>query len=213
MLAFQSIRQDVPFVVDNPLTVQELMDNYGLPHNTSKLASTDAPFLRDTIVGQRHDLNMLLNMQASSLLIQILGMDDPRIRGDHGVHYRDTPKGTEDFFGIFPPADLRERLAFEALPVATTITGGKIIYVGEPIEISTGVNSTISYNSSFPRWAYDQFREIVAEMGEQNNWVYLDLWNLVPQELFGSSIFHLLPDGEGILAARISQILPGAICP
>jgi hypothetical protein len=213
MLAFQNIRQDVPFVVDNPRAVQELMTEYGLPHDTSLLSVPPDPLWGATIAGQRRDLNLLVRLQASSLLLGVLGMDDPRIVNEHGVHYRDAPKSAEDFFGILPPADLSGYLAFETLPFATDITGGKIIYVGEPIEISTGEFSNISYNSTFPRWAYDQFREVVSGMSAEGGWTYLDLWNLVPEEQFGSSIFHLLPEGEAALAERLSETILLSACP
>jgi hypothetical protein len=213
MLAFQQVRQDGPFVVENPRAVQELMTEYGLPHDTSLLSVPPDPLWGATIAGQRRDLNLLVRLQASSLLLGVLGMDDPRIMSGHGVHYRDVPKASEDFFGILPPADLRDYLAFETLPFASDITGGKIIYVGEPIEISSGEYSSIAYNAFFPRWAYDQFREVVAGMAAQNGWTYLDMWNLVPEEQFGSSIFHLLPEGETLLAGRLAEAILDSACP
>jgi hypothetical protein len=213
MLAFQQVRQDGPFVVENPRAVQELMTEYGLPRETSLLSVPPGPLWGATIAGQRRDLNLLVRLQASSLLLGVLGMDDPRVVVEGGVHYRDAPKAAEDFFGIFPPDDLRDHLAFETLPVASAITGGKIIYVGEPIEISTGEYSSISYNSTFPRWAYDQFRDTVAGMAAQNDWAYLDLWNLIPENLFGSNVFHLLPEGEATLAERLSETILLSACP
>lgn len=213
MLAFQRIRQDVPFVVDNPAAMQALMGAYDLPHDTSLLSPAADTFWDATLVGSRRDLNLLIRLQASTLLLDSLGMDDPRILYEHGNHYQDVPKPSEDFFGIFPPADLRAHLAFETLPVASAITGGRIIYVGEPIEISTGAHSDIAYNSTFPRWAYDQFREIISAMSLEANWTYLDLWNLIPEQQFGSNIFHLVPDGEAILAGRIAEALQETTCP
>jgi hypothetical protein len=213
MLAFQNIRQDVPFVVDNPLGVQELMAEYGLPHDTSKLAVAQDSFWDATIVGRRRDLNLLIRLQASTLLLGSLGMDDPRIMNESGIHVRDAPKSTDDFFGIHPPADLHKHLALETLPVASVITGGKIVYVGEPIETSTGEFSNIAYNSTFPRWAYDQFREIVSGMSAENGWTYLDLWNLIPEEQFSTSIFHLLPAGEAALGGRVAEAVRASTCP
>ncbi|KAF0106841.1 MAG: hypothetical protein FD146_2199 [Anaerolineaceae bacterium] len=213
MLAFQRIRQDVPFVVDNPLAVQELMTEYGLPHDASKLSVPPDPLWGATIAGQRRDLNLLVRLQASTLLLGALGMDDPRIVHEGGIHFQDTPKASNDFFGIFPPANLSGYLAYETLPVASAITGGKIIYVGEPIEISTGVFSDISYNSFFPRWAYDQFRQVVSGMSAEGGWTYLDLWNIIPEQQFSTSIFHLLPEGEAALAARLSETILLSACP
>lgn len=213
MLAFQNVRQDVPFVVDNPLAVYELMYLYDLPHDTDQLAPAPNSFLDATLYGQRQDLNMLIRLQASTLLLTALGMDDPRIMYEAGVHVQDAPKSTEDFLGILPPADLRDYLAYETLPVATAITRGKIIYVGEPIEISSGEYSHIAYNSFFPIWAYDQFRDTVAGLAMDNGWTYLDYWNLIPEHQFSTSIFHLNAEGERALAAELAQAILAAACP
>lgn len=212
LLAFQRVRQNAPFVVDNPLAVRELVEKYALPHDIGTLSPMPDPFWGATIVGQRHDLNLLIRVQASNVLLAMLGMDDPRVV-EGARHVPDIPKATQDCLGISPPADLRDYLAFETLPIAFAITGGKIVYVGEPIEISTGEHSSIAYNSLFPRWAYNQFREITADMAVRNGWMYLDLWNLIPAEQFSDTIFHLLPEGETMLAKRLADAILAAACP
>jgi lysophospholipase L1-like esterase len=82
-----------------------------------------------------------------------------------------------------------------------------LLIVNEPILISNGQNSDIRYNFFYPRWAYDQYRVIMAEQARQQGWRYLDLWDLVPMTEFTNSAVHLTPAGSQLLAERIAQTL------
>jgi hypothetical protein len=73
--------------------------------------------------------------------------------------------------------------------------------------ISQGANSDVRYNFFYPRWAYDQYRALLAEQAAAHGWNYLDLWELVPQEEFTNSAIHLTPAGEGMLAEQVANAL------
>jgi hypothetical protein len=77
--------------------------------------------------------------------------------------------------------------------------------VNEPMLISSGENSVIRYNFFYPRWAYDQYRDMMAELSQKNQWNYVDLWNLVPANEFTNSAIHLTPRGESLLAEKIGS--------
>jgi lysophospholipase L1-like esterase len=79
--------------------------------------------------------------------------------------------------------------------------------------ISEGQNSDIRYNLYYPRWAYDDYRRLLAQVAEDNGWNYLDLWNLVPGSEFTNSAIHLTPEGEAQLAAAIADALHPLIEP
>jgi lysophospholipase L1-like esterase len=81
------------------------------------------------------------------------------------------------------------------------------ILVNEPMLISTGLNSDIRYNFFYPRWAYDKYRQILADHAAERDWHYLDLWDLVPAAEFTNSAIHLTPAGERLLANRIAEVL------
>jgi hypothetical protein len=44
-------------------------------------------------------------------------------------------------------------------------------------------------------------------LAQKNNWTYLDLWDLVPENQFTNSAIHLTPSGESMLAASIADRL------
>jgi hypothetical protein len=50
-------------------------------------------------------------------------------------------------------------------------------------------------------------------MSAENGWTYLDLWDLIPEEQFSTSIFHLLPQGEAALAGRVAEAVRASTCP
>jgi hypothetical protein len=42
---------------------------------------------------------------------------------------------------------------------------------------------------------------------EANDWLYLDLWDLVPASEFTNSAIHLTPTGENLLAGQIARMI------
>ncbi len=71
----------------------------------------------------------------------------------------------------------------------------------------------LRYNFLYPRWAYDQWREMMSARAEAGGWNYLDLWNIVPANEFTNSAIHLTPAGESILAGRVKQTTLQQSCP
>ena len=71
--------------------------------------------------------------------------------------------------------------------------------------ISSGLNSDLRYNSFYPRWAYDQYRQLLQETAVTNNWNYLDLWDSIPPAEFTDTPVHLTPEGALQMATRLSQ--------
>ena len=85
--------------------------------------------------------------------------------------------------------------------------------INEPMLISVGENSDLRYNFLYPRWAYDQWREMMLARAEAGGWNYLDLWNIVPADEFTNSAIHLTPAGESMLAGRVEQTTFQQSCP
>jgi hypothetical protein len=83
-----------------------------------------------------------------------------------------------------------------------------VLMINEPILVMQGVpNSNLRYNSYYPRWAYDQYREIMNEAAAQYGWSYLDLWNSFPSSTFANSPLHLNREGQKILASMIAPTI------
>ena len=81
------------------------------------------------------------------------------------------------------------------------------ILVNEPMLISDGSNSDIRYNFFYPRWAYDAYRQQLAEHAASRHWNYIDLWDLVPASEFTNTAIHLTPAGERLLADKILEAI------
>jgi hypothetical protein len=81
------------------------------------------------------------------------------------------------------------------------------VLVNEPILISNGANSGIRYNFFYPRWAYDEYRELMIEHSRANGWRYFDFWDLAPLEEFTNSSFHLTPKGEALLTSKVAEAI------
>jgi hypothetical protein len=78
-----------------------------------------------------------------------------------------------------------------------------VLLVNEPIYISAGENSALRYNSFYPRWAYDQYRALLARAASAQGWHYVDLWDLIPPEEFTDTPVHLTPSSTTALATRL----------
>lgn len=102
----------------------------------------------------------------------------------------------------------------DVLDAAHTMMGdAKIVTVNEPIYISSGSNSEVRYNKLYPRWAYDRYREFMQGWMAENQYPYLDMWNVIPQEEFSDFPVHLYPAGEQLLAESLAPEVLKFSCP
>ena len=102
----------------------------------------------------------------------------------------------------------KDDLAFDILDAGAAIAGDvPVLVVNEPILVSEGRNSDVRYNYFYPRWAYDQYREMLAEHMKQTSASYLDVWDAVPEEEFTNSAVHLSPAGSAMLADRLATTI------
>jgi lysophospholipase L1-like esterase len=99
-------------------------------------------------------------------------------------------------------------LTFDVLRAGVARAGGvPLVVINEPIFISDGANSDVRYNSFYPRWAYDQYRELLAGVAAAEGWRYVDLWDAIPPEEFTDTPVHLTPAGTRLLAERLVEEL------
>ena len=69
--------------------------------------------------------------------------------------------------------------------------------------ISDGENSDLRYNAFYPRWAYDQYRDLLTEKTAVEDWFYLDVWDRIAPEEFTDTPVHMTPTGVRQTAALI----------
>ena len=88
-----------------------------------------------------------------------------------------------------------------------------MLIVNEPIHIASGQNSDIRYNAFYPRWAYDQYREIMTAESQKSQCNYLDLWDAAPAGCFSDTSLHVSAQGEQWLIQGPNPTLRDIACP
>jgi hypothetical protein len=201
-----------PIVANNANRVDGLIKKYYLPLNENDPALVRPSFWGSTLIGQRRPLADLVRLQMYGVLWTATGIDQA-YPADY--QHTQTDFNTDvSYHGMQPPEMDASKLAFVELDAGARIVGNTpLILVNEPMLISTGKNSDLRYNFFYPRWIYDQWREMMDMQAQTGGWKYLDLWNIVPETEFTNSAIHLTPLGESLLAGRIDQFLSEQSCP
>jgi hypothetical protein len=195
-----------PLVANNASRVDNLISKYTLPFSPNDPALVFPTFWQRPIIGQRRPLADLFRLQMYGALWAATGIDQTypadyeRAQTDYNTDV--------SFHGMQPPSLDQTKLSFSVLDAGMRAAGQTpVILVNEPMLISTGTNSDLHYNFFYPRWAYDEYRLLMAQKAQANGWNYLDLWNLVPADQFTNSAIHLTPAGEALLAGQVKLSL------
>jgi hypothetical protein len=197
---------DSPILQHNPGALKDLVINYSLDIDPDDPALISPTFLDQTIIGQRRALADIIRLQLYGVLWAATGID--QYYPETYEPPQENLESDESFHGMLPTTFKPDDLAFETLSAGEKIAGNiPIFFVNEPMYISHGENSDIRYNFFYPRWAYDQYRQLLADLCQQHGWSCLDVWDLVSPSEFTNSAIHLTPSGEEMLAARIGLTL------
>lgn len=196
-----------PVVQHNPQRVGSLIERYDLLLDPADPRFVDPTLLERTIVGQRRNLADLIRLQlygfswaATQIDQYIPAQIEPR-RSDF------EPDVSWQQFAE-PVAFTDQDLAWDALDAGRAIAGdAPILLVNEPMFISSGRNSDLRYNSFYPRWAYDQYRELLGNKMEKEDWHYLDLWDRIAPQQFTDTPVHLTPEGSRQMAELIAPAI------
>jgi hypothetical protein len=200
-----------PIVANNPQRVKDLIARYklGLDPNDPALAQTG--LWSRSFFAQRRALADLLRLQFYGILWGATGIDQ-----EYNANYTPAQRDLDadaGFHGAQPPTLDPNSLALDVLEAGMKSSGDvPILLVNEPILISNGANRDIRYNFFYPRWAYDQYRQLLADLSQQNGWSYLDLWDAVPESEFTNSAIHMTPAGESLLAQVLSKTIMYELC-
>ncbi|MFN2136273.1 MAG: hypothetical protein ACK2UK_09985 [Candidatus Promineifilaceae bacterium] len=196
-----------PIVQNNPQRIRPLIAAYDLELDPADERFIDPTFWERTIVGQRRNLADLIRLQLYGFSWAATGIDQyipeeikPR-RSDFEVD-----ESWQSFDG--PVTFSENDLAWDVLDAGRAVAGElPLLLVNEPMYISSGANSELRYNSFYPRWAYDQYRALLAEKTTAEGWTYLDLWDAVAPEEFTDTPVHLTPAGSRRLAELIAPAI------
>lgn len=202
--------QMVTLVNQNAPRIQALNDTYDL-----NLEPKEQPpaWVDRTLVGQRRPLADWLRLQTYGFAWWATGIDQaiPDEFTPRASDLADSVDWHEFENSIEFTAD---DLAFEVLNAGIKSAGEiPVLLVNEPIYISQGANSDLRYNSWYPRWAYDAYREMLSRESEAQRLtgMYLDLWDTIAPEHFTDSPVHLDADGTAQLAALIAPYLESIV--
>lgn len=82
-----------------------------------------------------------------------------------------------------------------------------ITIINEPTFVSDGVNSDLRYSAFYPRWAYDQYRDLLAGQADADGWRYFDWWDRIDGGKFTDSPVHLTPAGSRLLSGWLGETI------
>ena len=200
--AFPKDKQfDSPIVSNNAKRIQQLIAKYQLLADPNDPALIEPSQLDQTFVSRRRALADLIRLQMDGVLWSSTGIDQVYPK-DYERAQIDLEAG-DDFHKL---KTLEGALALDVLDAGMS-TSIPTLLINEPILISNGQHSDIRYNFYYPRWAYDQYRQMLSDHALAKHWNYLDLWNVVPMNEFTNSAIHLTPSGEALLASRATEAI------
>ncbi len=196
---------DSPIVQQNPAPVKKLIRQFDLNLDLGDTAFVEPNFWERTLVGQRRNLADLVRLQLFGALWAATGIDQhyPAAYERRAEDFEADPS----FHSLQEPLDSDE-LSLEILQAGLDLAGrAPVLLVNQPIFIANGSNSHIRYNFYYPRWAYDQYRQMMAQISAENNWSYLDFWDAVPASEFTNTALHLTPAGSKQLADLLAPAI------
>jgi hypothetical protein len=197
---------DSPIVQNNAETVRNLISTYSLNLDMNDPKLVTKSFLESTLIGQRRAIADILRLQLFGVPWAATGIDQY-----YPPTYEPPQNNLENdatFHGLQPPDLNPNVLSIDILSAGSEMSKDiPMILVNEPIYISDGENSDIRYNFFYPRWAYDQYRTILADYCLKKAWQCLDVWNLVPPDEFTNSAIHMTPQGTQLLASKLKDAI------
>jgi hypothetical protein len=188
-----------PLVLNNPARMETLVGQYELAIDLNDGRFVRPTCFERTIVGQRRLLADLLRLQLYGFSWMATGVDQA-FPADFDLRQSDFEADIswQDYETVQPLGE--GELALDVLAAGFEMAGDvPFLVVNEPIFVSAGQNSELRYNAFYPRWAYDEYRKVMAAETAEKGWDYLDLWDSIPPEEFTDTPVHLTADGVMML--------------
>lgn len=199
-----------PLVQNNAERVRRLIAAYDLNLDPNDPRLVTPTFAERTLVGQRRALADWLRLQVYGFSWAYTGIDQ-FIPDEYPLRSSDFDEDLS-WQGYDAPTPLTtDNLAFDVLAAGIARAGDvPVILINEPTYISSGRNSDLRYNAFYPRWAYDAYRDLLAEQAAAHDWRYLDLWDAIPPEEFTDTPVHLSPEGVRLLSESVTSAIEAA---
>lgn len=208
LVTLQSFSQNrqigAPIIQNNPARVRQLITNYELSLNPYD--ERFKPIVSYVILGNQRLLADWLRLQLYGFMWQSTGID--HVVNEYSLRRNDfdTDVSWENFDA--PQPITANDLAFDMIRAGHQMVGEiPLIIVNEPMFIADGVNSDIRYNHFYPRWVYDEYRNIFTEIASAYDWRYCDLWDAMPRDSFTDSPVHMTAEATGELSQILGEML------
>ncbi len=214
--SFEKKPADRDFLIPHAERMAEVVAEHDLNLPKAYSMQEGYTFWDKTIIGQRERLKNLILNQTYGLMWSATGIDNANGLKEVPVFPQDV-EADISYFDFQSPNDaptLTRSLMFDVVRVGHEIAGNApLILVNEPIFIVSGQNSDKRYNHVYPRWAYDAYRQSLAEWMSKKGYPFYDYWDALPSSEFSNDMAHRTPFGEARLANLLAPVLQEFSCP
>jgi hypothetical protein len=197
----QKKQLDSPLLTFNAGAVINLLERSDLEFDGSKKALHPPGFWEKTIIGRRRILADLIRHQIYGVLWTATNVDH-HIPASYNQRTEDLPEDVT-FQGMLPDDFHPTTIAYEVLQAGIGLSEAPVVLVNEPIFISAGENSDIRYNFYYPIWAYDRYLSSLDRESEINGWNLINLWDVLPSEVFTDSAIHYNQEGVELVLSKL----------
>jgi hypothetical protein len=196
-----------PIVETNPDRVRNLIAEYGLNLDFNDPRLQQKNFWYESLIGQRQYLSDWFFTQLHGFMWQNTKFDSKLL--GRNVTYQNDIIDLNDHGAVTLPSTITsDVLSFDVLESGYKRAGDvPLIIINQPILVATGINSEYAYNMYYPRPAYDTYRDLLGNIANDADWLYCDLWDAIPKELFTDSPLHMNVQGHGLLAQILGDIV------
>ncbi len=203
---------EAPIAQNNASRIRSLISRFDLKLDANDSRFVDPDFWSQTIVGQRRALADWWRLQLYGIAWAATGIDQ--------VNGAFTPR-SNDLEADVTWQGFTEELGIQASDIALDVlnAGHKladripVMMINQPIFIADGLNSNVRYNFWYPKWAYDRYRELLAQTAQRDNWNYVDLWDSIASSEFTDSPVHLTPNGSQQLSRLVGKAISDYLNP
>jgi hypothetical protein len=201
-----------PFLIANRGRAVDVLESYEISFRQGEQLTESRPgIFEKTLVGQRVNLARRIKLEMLGLIWTATGADTNTLAEEDPLNFE---IGDDlHFRGLTPADDIGDQLLLSALGAGHDMSAPiPMLVVNEPMYIAPGWEGLVRYNASYPRWAYDRYREVIASEAQRAGWNYLDLWNAVPPGYFSDAGLHLVAQGVPLLIERVDPVIQSMVC-
>jgi hypothetical protein len=211
MISLNALRErdPHPFIYANTAQAEAIIRRENLDFDLQPFYDASPSFWGRTLIGQRERLARLFDAQLFGLYWA------------SGIEYQTTeiePTANDlpdavTYSNLEPGDDIMQAISTQWIDAGNRMAGDlPLLLVNQPMFIANGENSDLRYNTIYPRWAYDRYREIIARESALKDHAFLDLWDAIPPSYFTDTPMHLTAEGEQVLAKLIAPEITAMLC-